>query len=485
MMKSRIFSVNQLKNIKLEGHIINPETDIDKVKYGIVALGQGGGKLAVEFNRVGHYVSLFNTASEDLLNAEQSLKEIGSNNYKITKFSGFDGAKKDRTIGLKAVHENLEIIQENLVDDEHLRSVDFVWVLAAFGGGTGSGSVTDVVKIVSSLVRNGDMRIGYEESDDYILNEGKPTVGVIAMLPDDSSGHRVKLNAAEALKELTELQEEGVLGNILVIDNEKLISDAIKDNESTFKWHEKGNAAVVSMITEITVTSSIPSQESFDKSELLDIFSEPGFLCFSKYSFDSRHDNNIENIAKQSVKSQIFADGYDLSDALVASFVLVKKNNTRLISDREELLLKKEISNLMSNTRYIHYGVYDAFTTQDYETAIKNIGRHDSAEKDRVVTYTMSVMKNPPERIIDMTKSALLKRSETESILSKSVNKLDELTLSKVEPKFKKKADVSLSDLLSKPNKTKASLRILSGETSEKNPKSAILPDLLDLKTRL
>lgn len=478
-MSNRIFSVNQLQNIKLEGHIINPETNIDKVKYGIVALGQGGGKLAIEFNRVGHYVSLFNTATQDLFNAEQSLKEFGSTNYKTTKFSGFDGAKKDRNIGLRAVHENLDIIEENLVNDNNLKLVDFVWIIVALGGGTGSGAVTDVVKIVSTLIRNGNSRLGYEEDEEYILNEGKPTVGVIAILPDNTSGHRVKLNAAEALKELIELQHENLLGNILIVDNEKLIADALQDSSTKLKWHEKGNADVVSILTEVTVTSSIPSHESFDKSELLDIFSEPGFLNLSKYSFDKRENDDLDFISKECLKSQIFADGYDMQEAIVSAFLLIRKKNTKLLSDKDELILKNLIANQMSNTRYIHYGIYDALTTQDYESVIKNIGKHDFNEKERAITYTLSVMKNPPKRIIEMTKEALHKRNVAESTLSKSTNELDDLELLVNENHSKKKTQVSLSDLLSKSGKAKTPLKSIPVNDTEENTMPSSLPELL------
>lgn len=481
-MSNRIFDVNQLKNIKLEGHIINSETDIDKVKYGIVALGQGGGKLAIEFNRIGHYVSLFNTAQEDLSNAEYSLKEFGSNNYKITKFSGFDGAKKDRNIGLRAVHENLSIIQSNLVNDVNLKKVDFVWVLAALGGGTGAGSITDVVKIVSNLIRNENNRLGYLEDDEYIINEGKPTVGVIALLPDNSSGHRVKLNAAEALKELIELQEENMLGNILIVDNEKLIDDALTDTTTNLKWHEKGNAAVVSMLTEVTVTSSIPSQESFDKSELLDIFSEPGFLNFSKYSFDKREQDDLDIISKESVKSQIFADGFNSEEAIISAFLVVRKKNSKLITDRDEIVLKKKISELMQNTRYIHFGIYDAMTTLDYETAIRNIGKHDYSEKDRVITYTLSVMKNPPKRIIEMTKDALDKKNNAESSLSKSTNELNSIELPVKQQTTKKKSELSLSDLIRKSTKSVSNDKNEIKENINDTQKTLSLTELLDLK---
>jgi len=454
---NKIFSLEKLGNIKLEGHILHPKSDYEKVKYAFVALGQGGGKLALEFNRVGHYVTLFNTAKEDLMDAEAKLQNINNGNYKTTRFSGFDGAKKDRNIGIKAVRENLDVIQNHLVDDKRLEEADFVWVVAAFGGGTGSGAVTDVVRIVSSIIRNGDKRLGYEEDDEeYILNEGKPTVGVIAIIPDDSSGHRIKLNAAEALQELSALQDEGLLGSILIVDNEKLIKTALSDNgiDSNLKWHVKGNASVVSLLTEVTITSSIPSEESFDKSELLDVFSEPGYLSFTKHVIYERQENDIDKIAENSFSSQIFADGFDNKDATLSAMLLVKKENTTLFSPKDELLLRAKVNEIMCNTRYIHYGIYDVQTTIEYDEVIKSIGDRSLLKNEKILIYTLSVLKNPPKRVIEMTNDAIAKKNESEKLLSSSENKLTSIDLgTDVKQQIKKKNDQTL-DALFASNKT-------------------------------
>ncbi|MBE0451576.1 MAG: hypothetical protein IBX70_12130 [Clostridia bacterium] len=481
-MANKIYSIPELGNIKLEGHLINPDAKIDKVKYGVVALGQGGGKLSIEFNRVGHYVSLFNTAQEDLTNAELTLKKIGNTNYKITRFSGFDGAKKDRSIGLKAVHENIEILQNNLVEDENLKKADFIWVAAAFGGGTGSGSVTDVVRIVSNLIRDGHSRIGYEEDEnENIISEGKPTVGVIAMIPDDSSGHRVKLNAAEALQELVELQNDGTLGSILLVDNEKLMQEALRNDKSKLKWHEQGNASVLSLITEVTVTSSLPSDESFDKSELLDIFSEPGFLSFSKYSFNTRLKDDLDTIVNSSTESSVFTDGYNLSEAIISALLIIKNKKSTLLNSHDELMIRTKMSEKLSNVRYLHYGIYDVNTTQDYETAIRNIGKHSYQEKEKVIIYSLSILKNPPKRIIEMIESALLKRQQAEASFSESRSKLSDFNLTQ-KSEVKKKSAKSLQTLLSQKNKKPTNLVTASESTNETFAKN--VSSILELKTR-
>ncbi len=453
---NKIFDIKKLGPINLEGHILHPKSDFNKTKYAFVCIGQGGGKLGIDFSRANQYISIFNTAQEDLNGAEQKLKEIGNNNYKLTKFSGFDGSKKDRNIGQKAVRENLDTIKVELLADEKLYDADFVWVTVALGGGTGSGAVTDITKIISQIIRRDDKRLGYEEDGDYIINEGKPTVGVIAMVPEKSSGHKMKLNAAEALQELQELQQEGLLGSILLIDNEKLISNHLNDEENdNVKWHVKGNASVVEMLTEVSITSSLPAEENFDKSELLDILSEPGYLAFSKKNITERSSDDMKTIVKESFTSQIFSDGYDLNDALISSLLLVRKENSKLFSTRDEILLKNEVSEALSNTRYIHYGIYDVLTTKKYTDVIKSIGHtNDNSNDSKAIIYTMSVMKNPPKNIVDMTLGAIKKKKMVEESLNQSNNNLKSIDLSSSFPTKKKKVNnMDIDSLLGSSSK--------------------------------
>lgn len=458
-----LFDQKNLGPLNLEGHIIHPLADYEKTKFAFVALGQGGGKIAVDLNRVGNYVSLFNTASEDLLDAESKLQSIGNGKFKVTRFSGFDGAKKDRSIGLKAVRESIAVLQDELLADEYLHTADFVWVVAALGGGTGSGSVTDVTKIISKLIRNDDKRLGYEENGQYIVNEGKPTVGVIAVIPDNSSGHQIKLNAAQALQELIALQVSGDLGAILLVDNQKLIDSAHLQIDSKEKWHVKGNAAIAELFTEIAITSSIPTEEAFDKSELLDVFSEPGFLSITKtdLTVNDKIDVNLE--VNKLFKSEIFADGYQLNEAIISSMLFVKSEKCDNISPLDELKLRHAYSDIVSNVRYVHFGSYDVRTTHKYRDVLQNIANNQGIEKStRSLMYSLTIFKNPPERVLLMTKTALEKKQATEASLQNAVSDFSGLSIqsSTTAPLKRKEVTTSLQDLLSAKTKPTTTSRI-------------------------
>lgn len=453
---SVLFDVKNFGPLNLEGHIIHPLADFRKTNLAFVALGQCGGKIAVDFNRIGNYVSLFNTAPEDLLDAESKLKEIGNNRYKVTQFSGF-GAKKDRAIGLKAVRESIPILQEELLADENLYDADFVWVVAALGGGTGSGAITDVSKIISQLIRNEHKRLGYEANEDFVIHEGKPTVGVIAAIPDDSSGHQLKLNAAQALQELMQLQNEGIIGSILIVDNQKLIDTAQNNIDSKEKWHVRGNATIAELITEITMTSSIPAEESFDKSELLDIFSEPGFLSISKNDINSITKLDIVSETEKLFQSDIFADGYNLEEALISSLLLVKPMNYDIITPLDEIKMRTAFSETVSNVRYVHFGTYDVQTTHKYTDVLKNITRNNAVGKsDRALMYSLTIFKNPPQKIINMTKTALDKRQSSEASLNGAVSDFGSLEIKSTgnAPQRRKEGHQSLEDLLGTKTKT-------------------------------
>jgi len=83
--------------------LINSDANFNHIDYAFVVLGQAGGKQSIAFNKLGHYVSLFNTAQTDLGDARKKLNAIGNNIHKITNLKGYEGANKIREIGQVAV----------------------------------------------------------------------------------------------------------------------------------------------------------------------------------------------------------------------------------------------------------------------------------------------------------------------------------------------------------------------------------------------
>lgn len=443
-------TTKKLLGLGFEGHLFNPNTDINHIKYAFIGLGQGGGKQAIEFASHEHYVSLFNTASQDLSEAKSRLINYPKECYKLTKFGGIDGAAKKRTAGEKAVIENIDMLERELVNDENLKKADFVWVTVALGGGTGSGSVTNIVRVISNFIRTGEKRIGYEEEvledgEIYITSEGKPTVGIIAAMPSELDGHHMQLNAAEALQELIELQEQNLLGNILLVDNDQFIASGKTD------WKEKSNREVFKIIQEITLTSSLESSETLDKSEVLDIFSEPGFLNIHKVKTT---DANFQNLTSNS----LFGESFCPKNVKLAGVVLVSKEESKL--NNTEVSVRRELNKTLENIKYMHFGrYYSEFVSCDFDKALNMLRTPNPhlniKDKEIMLGYSLLVSKNPAEKVEHSTREALERRNKTNSSIDSEEISLKKINL-KDEKNIRKKSETgSMSDMFKSKSSNK------------------------------
>ena len=471
--------------LDLEAFVTRKDVDPTRTTIAVVGLGQGGGKMAVEFNRLGHYVSLYNTCKEDLDNAEETLKYIGNENYKVVKFEGYDGARKDREIGLQAVKDNLDLLEDELVDDVKLQEVDFVWITAALGGGTGSGSVPAVAKILSSHVRD-KKRIGVKYNKDGTIKDfGQPTLGVIVAMPDQSSKHGMKLNAANALRDLKKLQNAGVIGNILIVDNQKLINDflAKPDNEvRNIDWVTYGNTTIAQIITEQALISSLPGDETLDKSELLDIWSSPGFLTTGKFKF---HENwreefqEVNALVKKTFDFQnIFANGFDLEDAIHGGMAVLSSSRSNIINNKDKILFKSALYDALGvEAKNPHCGIYENEVfgrLKDHLNSFKNNGNINHLQHKEALMYTLAVVKTEPQSVLDMTEKAIEKEEER---MEKSKELVDGLAekLKQLQPhaavQFVKQKKRSLADLLEEDEE------IAATDAEQGNTKKRILTD--------
>lgn len=406
--------INDIGNLKnLEGFIHRREVDIKHLNMAYIGIGQAGGRIASDISRFGYYGVYINTCEQDLQEVENTLKSIYSvnnDNYKILRLLGYDGASKDRSIGLKAVKDNKELIKEDLISDEKLRDADFVWIVCSLGGGTGCGSVATIAQIVSGIIRNDKRIMVRKDKDGNVINPGKATVGIIAAIPDNNSSPKMKLNAAEALEEIKTLQGKRIIGSVMLIDNEKIINDFLQKPDTNNDWTAYGNATVASSIAELAMLTCLPGVETFDKSEMIDIWATPGFLCIGKNRLSHNWHNRttgdknseadkIEEIVDVSFKTLgIFAEGYDFSYAVHGGMAIIEKEN-KIINSKQRILLQRALNKTLSVPEVIHFGVFhnDIFGTY----------LEPQKEKDEAILYTLAIINKLPERIFNMTENAL------------------------------------------------------------------------------
>lgn len=434
-----IRNIGNLNN--LEGFLHREEIDINHFNIAYIGIGQAGGKIASDISRFGYYGVYINTCEQDLTDIEEVLKSIydtNDDNYKIIRLKGYDGASKDRSTGLKAIKDNKELIQKELLTDKKLHDADFVWIVCSLGGGTGCGAVSTIAQIVNSFIRP-DKRIRVKrDKGGNIINYGKSTTGIIAAIPDDNSSPKMKLNAAEALEELKVLQSKNIIGSVMLVDNEKLINDYLKKPNTNTDWTTYGNATVAATISELALLSGLPGTETFDKSEILDIWSTPGFLFIGKNRLSKDWQNSyipdaikktegdkIEAIVEDSFKKLgIFAEEYDFSYAVHGGMAIITKEN-KVINSKHRLLLHRALNKTLSTPELIHFGIFNNNIFGTFKEPKKDV--------EEAIIYTIAVINRLPKRIYDMTDNALkakqlaMQRNNDESTKLKEYLKENEL----------------------------------------------------------
>lgn len=422
----------------LAGFMTREDADLNFVNFAFVAGGQGAGYITAEFARLGYYTLFYNTCEQDILKLKQLLKEenIPENNYEILHLKGYDGAAKTRNIGLQAIKDNAEAVQKAIADNERLQKADFVWYVVALGGGTGNGSTGLVTQILSAVRAN--KRIGVEKDfEGNIINYGNPSVGVIAAFPEKNEGYDIQLNAAEALLELKELQKNGVIGSVLILDNQKLKDDwrDSKLPEKGIKWSALGNMKTAQILTEISTLVSLPGEETFDKSEWLQVLSTPGFLTVGKKELNKNWIDDVKTVMnkdglnnevkdREAIKylvkdilegSQVFASGYDYDRAIHGALAVVRpeiaKKEEPVITLTQTEDFKDAISDLLYNVPKVHKGVF-------INSTWGNISKVKQ-DKDEAIIYTVAVLDELPERVLRAMEDALERKRK--SITSQKV----------------------------------------------------------------
>lgn len=163
-------------------------------RFAFLGAGQGGGRIANAFYNIGYRrVAVFNTTDSDF-------NGLAADIQKLTLKTG--GSAKDTELARRSLSGREEEVRDLLTkawgDD-----VDVALVCVSLGGGTGSGTAPELVRIARQ----------------YLKDQGKPArVGAIVSLPNRAEGFQVCRNAVNGFKAL---QEMGV-SPLIVIDNARV-----------------------------------------------------------------------------------------------------------------------------------------------------------------------------------------------------------------------------------------------------------------------
>ena len=151
---------------------------------GVLALGQCGGNIGVEFEKLGYTVVFLNTSKEDLASIKGA--------HKIA-IPNADGAAKDRKRVLQLVSEHIGDIAEKIIN---ILTQKYIICTFSAGGGTGSGLSVPLMTYLSQI--------------------GKVCIPVVALPDEKQESAKSCENSYNVCAELTSIQG---LGATFLLDN--------------------------------------------------------------------------------------------------------------------------------------------------------------------------------------------------------------------------------------------------------------------------
>lgn len=175
-----------------------------KNKSGFVGIGAYAGNQLLPFYKDGYPCLFVNTATTDL----DSLTEV-DDQYKY-QIPGGEGCNKDRIKSRELFRKDID----NIINEvkEKLPGIEYLFVVASLGGGTGAGSVMPMKRVAMN-----DLDI-------------KACI-VITVLPNTKTESiQALINSYETLAELEALEEPGTM---FILDNDKN-NNKMKINEIFF-----------------------------------------------------------------------------------------------------------------------------------------------------------------------------------------------------------------------------------------------------------
>ena len=224
--------------------------------YGFLGIGQAGGNFTKRFEDDGFPCVVANSSIEDLAtrNAKNKLH-----------FRNGTGCHKNRKKSKKLLKENLEI----LIDEvrSKMPAITTLFICASAAGGTGSGMLAAVSKILSK-------QLGIN-------------ICIVTVLPDKSEKFQSYANTVELFQELEKLD---CIGATFILDNSKN-RDKMKINEIFFTH-----------LDALLANENGGEYGCLDRSEIDKLLSTPGMAILSKLGKD-----NSDKLLSSLVENNIYA----------------------------------------------------------------------------------------------------------------------------------------------------------------------------------
>lgn len=295
------------------------------IKFGFVGCGQGGGKIADLFAQRGYKAMAINTSPVDLA----ALTMI-PNERRICIGSRL-GAGKDPRVGEEAIRVDAAKVKAAL-EDYFYHDVDFIFVSACLGGGTGTGVVSDTIELA---------------------REVGLTTGCITTIPLNSESLEEHKNALKGLDILSDVAPTP----LYLIDNELL---RVKyGNKPVIGFWPMANEAIVNSLDEINQIPNRPSNMFvFDREDFFRLLNTRG--CFVPIRIevevtDSNDPTKLATACRQEIVRVLTENNFQ-GEAIRVAALLVCPESYRINAESVELIYQE--CQTLTNTPTLFRGLY-------------------------------------------------------------------------------------------------------------------------------
>lgn len=337
--------------------------------YAFIGSGQGGGRLAEAFYKLGYKKTIcVNTAKQDLSQVELPEEQ------KLLVDAGEQGAGKDMRKGEEAASNGQQAILDLM--KKKFGKVDHIMVCIGAGGGSGGGSTLVLVESAKLFLTHQ----GYSDAD--------KRVGVIMTLPTagECASPAVAKNSEFLVRTMVKYSEDGLISPLIFIDNEKI--KKMYPSLSVKQFWPTVNQTVAGLFHIFNVIVKKPTNyTTFDTADYMSVMRSGGCMIMGVTSVkDLKDSNGVSAAVKNNLGKTLLAEGFDLKTATHAAAVVLGGTETLSNIDNSAIESGFDTLALLTGKAMVHRGVYED-------------------NKERLNVYTLiGGLKGPEPRIKELGK---------------------------------------------------------------------------------
>jgi len=249
--------------VKDESQLLPENTAQSAINCAFVGFGGGGGKLAKSFLDLGYNRTL-------LINTTHKDQPEGIAPQHFLLLEGADGVGKDVAMGKRILNDNATFIEDTL--RARLGEVDWLFVCASGGGGTGSAAAS--------------LHDAFQRYLDSVQGNGKVVYLVSTPTSQELLNPTIKSNCALLCQDVKPHPH-------VIVDNEKQLQ-LLRGKVGMLGMYPAANKAFSKMVAQIFKLASESSPiQTFDTKDLEKCLSTPGRMFLGTIAVKNFRDDNL------------------------------------------------------------------------------------------------------------------------------------------------------------------------------------------------